>query len=112
MGPRDVLRAIEGAIALGGVDTASPLARRDIRPTGGRQLPLPSGVSERARLEKVFCRYVQISYTRPKITSGIYLEHGKPAGCVLVAAEGNRKSVQVLPDNPNPLRAFGWDPRW
>ena len=68
--------------------------------------------AERERLERVFRRYLQISFDKPTVTTGRFLERGKPVGSVLVATEGVRKSVQVLPDKPNPQRSPGWGPEW
>jgi hypothetical protein len=64
--------------------------------------------AERERLETVFRRYVKIAFVRPNMIMGTFTEHGQPAGMVLVAVEGNRKSIQILPDKPDPRRGLGW----
>jgi hypothetical protein len=67
---------------------------------------------ERRRLETVFRQFVKGAFDKPVITTGRFLENGVDAGSVLVASEGERKSVQVLPNKPNPRRGDGWGERW
>jgi hypothetical protein len=63
---------------------------------------------ERERLERTFRRYLAITFTDPVITTGKLLEHGKVTGCVLVAVEGCKKSIQIIPDRPDTRRGQGW----
>jgi hypothetical protein len=72
-------------------------------------LPLANRhAAERERLEMMFRRYLKIAFDKPTVTTGTFLENGSPSGRVLVATEENRKSVQVLPDKPDPRRGQGW----
>jgi hypothetical protein len=64
--------------------------------------------AERARLERTFRRYLEIAFVNPVVTTGTFLENGKPTGRVLVAVEGCKKSIQVLPDKPDHRRGQGW----
>lgn len=74
----------------------------------GKQTPMFAFAREREHLEKTFRRYLKIAFVDPDITTGRFLEHGKVTGRVLVASEGCRKSVQVIPDQPDTRCGLGW----